>query len=90
MLTTTDNPFNPFTDYDEWYAFDERHGYHSTQMLARICVTSHELSEADEIVASNNAVIEIVQENVLGLWRAVTFDGQPFAVDDSESVGIKG
>ena len=26
MLTTSDNPYDPFTQFDEWYAFDERKG----------------------------------------------------------------
>lgn len=29
MLTTEDNPFDPFTQYDEWYAFDYEKGYHT-------------------------------------------------------------
>ena len=27
LLTTVDNPFNPHTNFDEWYAFDLRMGY---------------------------------------------------------------
>ena len=27
MITTKDNPFNYFTDFDNWYAFDEQKGY---------------------------------------------------------------
>jgi hypothetical protein len=72
MLTTVDNPFNPFIQYDEWYAFDEAHGYHTTQFLARIVKSSDELSETDQSVAIEAAITEIVEENVLGLYKRAT------------------
>lgn len=72
MLTTVNNPHNPFTEYDEWYAFDERMGYHTTQFLARIVNTSDELSEVDQSIAIENAITEIIEENVLGLYTRAT------------------
>lgn len=72
MLTTVDNPFNPFTQFDEWYAFDEASGYHTTAFLARIVRTSHDLSDADQDVAIEAAIDEIVRENVLGVYRKVS------------------
>lgn len=71
MLTTVDNPFDPFTDWDAWYAFDEAHGYHSTAFLARVIKTSDELSDADQSAAIEDAIDEIVNENVSGLYRKV-------------------
>jgi hypothetical protein len=69
MVTTVDNPFDPFTQFDEWYAYDERSGYHTTAYLARVLTTSHELSEADQDLAYDLAAKEIVSENVLGIYR---------------------
>ena len=72
MLTTTDNPFDPFTQFDEWYQYDRAAGYFTTEFLARIAFTSHELSEADESLAIEQAIDEIVNENVLGIYRKVS------------------
>ena len=72
MLTTIDNPYDPFTQFNEWYAYDEDMGYHSCSFLARIVITSDELSDADQEEATNSAIDEIVEENVLGLYRKVT------------------
>lgn len=72
MLTTIDNPFDPFTQFDEWFAFDESKGYHSCSYLARIAKTSDELSEADEEKAIELAVDEIVKLNILGIYKKVT------------------
>lgn len=72
MLTTVDNPYDPFTQLDEWRSFDVDHGYYTSEFLARIAKLSDDLSEADESVAIENAIDEIVRENVLGLYRRVT------------------
>jgi hypothetical protein len=72
MLSTSDNPYNPFTDYDDWFSFDQRKGYHTPSFLARVVVTSDELSETDQELAISEAIDEIVNENVLGLYVKVT------------------
>ena len=36
MLTTVDNPFNPFDNFDEWYKIDMQFGYNTCALLARI------------------------------------------------------
>jgi len=71
MLTTIDNPFDPFTQFDEWKRFDEDHGYYTCAYLARIAKTSDELSETDEAIAINQAIDEIINLNILGIYRKV-------------------
>ena len=36
MLTTVDNPFDPFDNFDEWYKIDMQFGYNTCGLLARI------------------------------------------------------
>lgn len=72
MLTTVDNPYNPFDSFDAWYSFDEAAGYHTTAFLARIAKTSYEISDADYSLAIEDAIDEIMKENVLGLYRKVS------------------
>lgn len=71
-LTTVDNPHDPFDDYPAWFQYDTSSGYHTPDFLARILTDSHELSEADEELAIEQAIDEIVRENVLGIYRKVT------------------
>lgn len=71
MLTTVDNPYNPFTHFNEWRVYDEASGYFTSSFLARIVRTSDSLSEADQILAIEQAIDEIVEENVLGLYRKI-------------------
>lgn len=74
MLTTIDNPFDPFTQFDEWFAFDEGMGYHTCSYLARIAKTSDELSQEDEDIAIESAIDEIVSINTLGIYKKVSRD----------------
>ena len=71
MLTTVDNPFDPFTQYTEWFEYDRSADYHTPGFLARVARLSDELSEADRDVAIEAAIDEIVEENVLGVYRKV-------------------
>lgn len=72
MLTTYDNPFSPFDDFIAWNSYDVSSGYHTLSFLGRIVKTSNDLSEVDENLAIEKAIDEIVQENVLGIYRKVT------------------
>ncbi len=72
MLTTLDNPYNPFTHFDEWYEFDTEKGYNTCNYLARLVKTSNDLSELDEDVAIDEAINEILELNVLGIYIKVT------------------
>ena len=67
MLTTIDNPFSPFTQFDEWLAFDLRLEYNTLAFLGRVVRTSSELSEFDQSVAIEEAIEEIVAYNVSGM-----------------------
>jgi hypothetical protein len=71
MLTTVDNPYNPETEWDEWFAFDLEHGYNTPGLLARVAITSDELSETDQDDAIEAAIDELVRENPLGNLKKV-------------------
>ena len=62
LVTTTDNPFNPFTQYDQWAAYDEVEcGYFTMSYLARIAATSTSFSEAEMDRAIEDACDEICE-----------------------------
>lgn len=71
MLTTTDNPFDPFTQFDEWNAFDEAKGYFTCSYLGRVAYTSSDLSDLDQAMAVEEAMNEIISNNPLGIYKKV-------------------
>ena len=72
MLTTEDNPFNPFTQYEEWNDFDESQGYYTNAYLARVANLAESLSDEETNYELNNAIDEILKMNVLGIYKKVT------------------
>ena len=72
MLTTVDNQFDPFTRFDKWLEYDTHMGYNTAAFLDRIAKVSNDLSEPDQALAVQNAIEEIVNENVSGMWRKVS------------------
>ncbi len=72
MLTTVDNPYDPFTQFDAWYQFDVHAQYNTSAFLARIVKNSDELSDADHSLAIEDAIDEIVKFNVLGVYKKVS------------------
>lgn len=72
MLTTVDNPFDPFTNWDEWYAYDEAKGYCTSGLLARITKTSNELSEKEQNEDVEEAVDEILELFPDGMYKKLT------------------
>lgn len=72
MLTTIDNPFDPFTQFDSWFQFDIEKGYYSCSKLARIAKLSDDLSEKETDEEIERAIDEIIQYDFLNIYKKVT------------------
>lgn len=71
MLTTIDNPYDPFTQFDEWNAYDQQMGYYSCAYLARIANVSDELSESTQALLIEEAIDSICKLDVFGIYKKV-------------------
>jgi hypothetical protein len=47
MLTTLDNPFDPFDDFTSWFMFDCEKGHNTSSRLARIAQIDSEMSQKE-------------------------------------------
>lgn len=64
-LTTSDNPYNPDTQYEQWRGYDEVVcGYFTSQYLSRIVVDSPEMTGPDLDQAIEDAIDEIIAMNL--------------------------
>lgn len=74
MLTTTDNPFDPFTQYELWDSFDRQHGYFTMNLLMRIARTSPDLEDFENEREIEAAVNQLCRLNPLGIYKKVQTD----------------
>jgi hypothetical protein len=72
MITTVDNPFNPFDQPDEWYTWDVSHGYYSRELLARIARVSDDMSDADIELITSQAIDDIIRLDLTNRYRKVS------------------
>lgn len=71
MVSTSDNPYNPFTEPDEWDAFDRQRGYNTWNYLTRLApeAPSLEQDEYDKIL--QEAIDEVLRFNLTGNYIRV-------------------
>ena len=47
-LTTIDNPWSPFTQFRDWYNYDESHDYGSCSIVDRLSHTTDDMTLVEE------------------------------------------
>lgn len=65
LLTTIDNPYNPFTDWYQWILFDRRAGYNTVNRLASICKVSDNLSDEENQMFLDDAMDQLIKTGAI-------------------------
>lgn len=66
-ITTSDNPFDYFDDFDNWFLYDIEKGYHTLEVMSRLTYTSTELSDKVYEAEVERVVDEMVYHDVINL-----------------------
>lgn len=70
-ITTIDNPYDPFEQFDSWFLFDVEKGYNSCAYLGRIARTSDQLSEEENNAEVERAIDEIIKYDFMNIYKKV-------------------
>lgn len=70
-LTTFDNPFDPFEQFDSWFLFDVEKGHNSCSLLGRLVRTSDQLSEEENDAEEERVIDEIIKHDVENKYKKV-------------------
>ena len=73
-ITTSDNPYSPRDQFDEWYAFDTQHGYNTCAYLARCAFTSSGISDKDNDLEVESAINDILKFNLTGNYQKLVYE----------------
>lgn len=71
MLTTFDNPYNPYDNFDSWYMYDTDKGYNTSAYLSRIAFTSDQLSPAENNAEIERAIDEIIKYDFRNIYKKI-------------------
>lgn len=71
MLTTFDNPYDPFEQFTSWFLFDVEKGYNTCGYLGRIARTSDQLSEDENEHEIERAIDEIIEYDFMNIYKKV-------------------
>ena len=77
MLSTIDNPYNPFDNFEQWYMYDEllarqQNRPTCSSYLARVDCSTDEFGEAELRQTMNDIIDEIVELNLSGTFIKLT------------------
>lgn len=70
-LTTFDNPYDPFEQFDSWFQFDVDKQYNTCGLLGRVARTSDQMSEQENDEEIERAIDEIIKYDFQNIYKKV-------------------
>ena len=84
LLSTVDNPFDPFYQFDDWFRYDCEKGYNCCGTLMRIAQVDDSLSMTEENAEIERAIDRIVALDPFDLYKKVTVELEDPTDEDFE------
>lgn len=72
FLTTIDNPYDFFDDFDRWYAYDVSKGYNTCSLIDRIAMISDEESNGNINKEIERVVDKLAKWNLNGKYKKIS------------------
>lgn len=71
MLTTFDNPFDPFEQFVSWFLFDTEKGYNTCSYVGRIANISDDMTDQEKAIENERAIDEIIKYDFMNRYKKV-------------------
>ena len=72
MLTTIDNPYDPFDQFDEWLMFDKEKGYDTCEKIGRLVNLKENMTQKEIDAETDRAIDKIIEFDFLDIYKKVT------------------
>lgn len=70
-ITTIDNPYDPFTEFDKWFNFDVEKGYYTCSKLARLSNITEDMTDKELIEEEQRAINRLIQIDPLDIYKKI-------------------
>lgn len=70
-ITTIDNPYNPFEDFNNWFLFDIEKGYYTCEKLGRLSNYQELMTEKEEKEENERVIDRLIEIDPLGIYKKV-------------------
>lgn len=74
MLTTVDNPYDPFEQFTQWFLFDVEKGYNTCSRLARLVNFTDDMTQKEMDEENERVIDEIIKYDFLDIYEKVIKD----------------
>lgn len=71
-ITTIDNPFDCFENFDDWFLFDIEKGYNTCSKLARLMCYDESMTQKEEDEQRELAIDRLIELDPLNVYKKVT------------------
>ena len=68
-ITTFDNPFDPFEQFEDWRRFDEEKGYNSCSRIARLAEFSDDMTQKEIDEETERAIDTLIEIDFLNIYE---------------------
>lgn len=72
MLTTFDNPFDPFEQFVLWQLFDKEKGYNSCERLMRLAHLTEDMSQKEIDEEVDRAMDVLIKNDLTNTFKRAT------------------
>ena len=76
MLTTFDNPYDPFDNFVEWHRFDKDMHHDTCEKIARIARSSEGLSTIEDKRETERAIDEIIEYDFRNIYKKLVRESE--------------
>lgn len=77
-ISTFDNPYNPFDNFDEWFRYDTDKGYGSCQVLAALTETFEGMTDKEFNEEMERGINELLLADPVNLYIKVVRESDDF------------
>ena len=74
FLTTFDNPYSPYEQFEEWYRYDTDHGYNSSGLLMRLAETSSQFTDNENAYEIEKSIDRIVAADPQNIYKKLKIE----------------